>query len=531
MAPIKKSAKKTTKKTGKKEDGEEGEEIESAPQTDVKSVEEPKVQIDSSAQTAKKTATEVKLPPQEVKPVAIEQKQSPSKSTEGKAQKAQAKDKSPDDLIQEPIEDKQKKSKPKPGGDVQAETNVGTVGHVDHGKTTLVAALSGEWSDRYSEEQERGISIKLGYANAEVAYCPKCDKYFTLYLANMTKDKKQKRNTCPEDGTDLVFKRKISFVDSPGHEILMATMLSGASLMNGALLLVSATEKCPQPQTKEHLAALEICGLKKIIIVQNKIDAVSRERCIENFHEIQKFIKGTVAENAPIVPVSAIYKVNLDVLLRRIEEIIPTPKLDGTKNALFHVARSFDINRPGTDIENLHGGVIGGSVSQGIIKINDVIEIRPGVKKGEKYTPIITTVKSIYQGTVSLEEAHPGGLIALGTEIDPSITKADNLIGNLAGHENELPLVQYECDIIITLLPKVLGSEEEIEITPLKLGEPMLLVTGTSLTSGIIDKIGKKNRIHFKLKRPISAEKGSTVAVSRSINKRYRLIGYGSLDS
>ncbi|MBN2156409.1 MAG: translation initiation factor IF-2 subunit gamma [Candidatus Lokiarchaeota archaeon] len=424
---------------------------------------------------------------------------------------------------------KSKKKKGEKGSSLQAETNVGMVGHVDHGKTTLVDALSGEWTDRYQKEREQGISIKLGYANCVIAYCPSCDKYVTYHLANALKKKKQKRNTCPDCAGELTFCRKISFVDAPGHEILMATMLSGASLMDGACLLISASEKCPQPQTREHLAALDISGIDKIIIVQNKIDMVSRERAIENYKEIKKFIKGTIAENAPIIPISAIYKINIEEVLRKIQEIIPTPDFDENKPPQFHIARSFDVNKPGTAIEELRGGVVGGSISQGVLQIGDKIEIRPGIKRSNKFEPLKTNVTSIYQGDIPLDSAHPGGLIAIGTTLDPSLTKADNLIGNLAGIIDNLPDVQNQCEIEVHLLDKVLGAEEEIEVTPLKIGEPMLLVTGTLLTAGIIQKIGKKNRVAFNLKRPLCAEVGATVAISRPIRKRYRLIGYGIL--
>ncbi len=144
-----------------------------------------------------------------------------------------------------------------------------------------------------------------------------------------------------------------------------------------------------------------------------------------------------------------------------------------------------------------------------------------------KDVPLVTEVKSLFKSNTTLEVAKPGGLIAIGTNLDPALTKADNLIGNLAGMD--LPRVQHECDIKITLLKKVLGAEKEIPITPLVPGEPLLLVAGTSLTAGIIKKINKKRIVHFELKRPLCAEKGSTVAVSRSIKSRYRLIGYGEL--
>ena len=153
----------------------------------------------------------------------------------------------------------------------QVECNIGLVGHVDHGKTTLVKSLTGDWTDRHSEEVERGISIKLGYSNATILYCSSCDEYLTAYMAETERKKGQPRYSCPNCKGQLQFKRNISFVDAPGHEILMATMLSGAFLMDGACLLIAADEACPQPQTREHLAALNIAGIEKVIIIQNKI--------------------------------------------------------------------------------------------------------------------------------------------------------------------------------------------------------------------------------------------------------------------
>jgi len=221
----------------------------------------------------------------------------------------------------------------------QAECNIGLVGHVDHGKTTLVKSLTGDWTDRHSEEQERGISIKLGYSNATILYCPNCDEYITYHLAEKARKKGESRFLCSQCKEQLEFKRNISFVDAPGHEILMATMLSGASLMDGACLLIAADEKCPQPQTREHLEALHIAGIENIIIIQNKIDAVSREQAMENYQQIKEFIKGTVAENAPIIPISAVFGANMGLILRAFEEIIPSPELS-EGDFQFLIARS-----------------------------------------------------------------------------------------------------------------------------------------------------------------------------------------------
>jgi translation initiation factor 2 subunit 3 len=414
---------------------------------------------------------------------------------------------------------------------IQSSTNVGMVGHVDHGKTTLVKALSGIWTERYSEERNRGITIKLGYSETELMKCSKCGKIWTMNLANTLKPKKAKKGTCPDDGTDLTFLRRISFVDAPGHEILMATMLSGASLMDGAILLVSANESCPQPQTREHLAALEIAKIENIIIVQNKIDAVSKERCLENFREIKAFIKGSIAENAPILPVSAVFNANVDLVAAKIEEIVPAPELDEDSDFLFNVARSFDVNKPGIEIEDLKGGVVGGSIVQGEVYVGDEVEIRPGIRNEKGvYVPVKTIIRSIYEGSNSLEFARPGGLIALGTELDPSVCRSDQLIGNVVGSPNNLPPVLNKVRVEVHLLDKVLGADEELKVDPLKKGEVLMLVIGTMTSAGVVTAIEKGNMVAMDLKRPICSPSGAITAISRRFKNRFRLIGYGYLE-
>src|SRR5207302_436458 len=188
----------------------------------------------------------------------------------------------------------------------------------------------------------------------------------------------QNTEVCKTHNVKGELQRIVSFVDSPGHETLMATMLSGAAIMDGALLVIAANEDCPQPQTKEHLMALGIIGVDKIVIVQNKIDIVDPKQAEENYKQILAFVKGTVAEGAPIVPVSAHHDVNLDVLLMMIQKVIPTKPHDETKPARMYVARSFDVNQPGISPDKIVGGVMGGSLIQGRTKVGEEIEISPG---------------------------------------------------------------------------------------------------------------------------------------------------------
>jgi len=402
----------------------------------------------------------------------------------------------------------------------QPEVNIGMIGHVDHGKTTLTKALSGEWTDRHSEEVKRGISIRLGYADVNFYKCKDCEG--TKSYSNQPK--------CPQCGGEAEFLRSVSFVDAPGHETLMATMLSGAAIMNGALLLVAANEKCPQPQTKEHLMALTIIGVEKIIIVQNKVDIVTKEEALENFREIKEFIKGTIAENAPIIPVSANHNVNIDKLVETIERIIPTPKYDLKKPARLYVARSFDINTPGSSPDTLKGGVLGGSLMQGKLEVGEEIEIAPGRKTevGREviWEKITTTIESLHAGEASLETVKPGGLIAIGTKLDPSTTKSDGLTGRVVGKPGTLPPVLHKFIMKTNLLERVVGAAVDLAVDHIKTNEPLMLSVGTATTVGVVTSArGEESEVALKI--PVCADKNQRVAISRKISGKWRLIGYG----
>ena len=402
----------------------------------------------------------------------------------------------------------------------QPEVNIGMIGHVDHGKTTLTKALSGEWTDRHSEEVKRGISIRLGYADVNFYKCKECDG--TKSYSNQPK--------CPQCGGEAEFLRSVSFVDAPGHETLMATMLSGAAIMNGALLLVAANEKCPQPQTKEHLMALTIIGVEKIIIVQNKVDIVTKEEALENYREIKEFVKGTIAENAPIIPVSANHNVNIDKLVETIERVIPTPKYDLKKPARLYVARSFDINNPGSSPETLKGGVLGGSLMQGKLEVGNEIEIAPGRKTeiGREviWEKITTTIESLHAGEASLDTAKPGGLIAIGTKLDPAMTKSDGLTGRVVGKPGTLPPVLHKFIMKTKLLERVVGAAVDLAVDNIKTNEPLMLSVGTATTVGVVTSArGEESEVALKI--PVCAEKNQRVAISRKISGKWRLIGYG----
>ncbi len=383
-------------------------------------------------------------------------------------------------------------------------------------------AITGEWASRHSEELKRGITIKLGYADTAIYKCPNCDEPECFCV---TKE-------CPHCGTEAELQRTLSFVDAPGHEILMATMLSGAAVMDGAILVIAANEKCPQPQTREHLAAIQAVGLENLIIVQNKIDLITPERAEESYNEIKSFLKGSIAENAPIIPVSAQQVVNVDLLIQAMQEYLPTPVRDPDQPPRMYIVRSFDVNRPGTPIEEMVGGVLGGSITQGSFNIGDEVEIRPGLPQRQKnrikMRELFTKITSLHVGGTKVDEALPGGLAGVGSMLDPSLTKSDGLVGSLIGQPGTLPPVLEVLNLEYYLFDSVVGSMQEEKVAQIAKGEKLLLNVGTAKTMGEVTDIKKKN-LEATLSIPVCAIPGDRVALSRRIGGRWRLIGVGTL--
>ena len=393
------------------------------------------------------------------------------------------------------------------------------VGHVDHGKTTLTQALTGKWTDQHSEELKRGISIKLGYADANF-YRVKMKNGEMHYTSEP--DKKEFK------GGKLEHLRTVSFVDAPGHETLMAVMLSGAAIMDAAILIIAANEKCPQPQTREHLSALEIMGFDNFIIVQNKIDVCTKERAMESYNEIKDFLKGSLLENAPIIPVSAHHNRNIDLLIEAIEEMFPTPKKDLRSDFQMNIARSFDINKPGTLPKNIKGGVLGGTVSRGRVNVGDKLEIRPGRTTKRGMEPITTKVESLHSG-ISRKNLGPGGLVAIGTSLDPATTKSDSLLGNVIGKPESLPPVWDKLEIETELLDRVVGTKNIQDVKELKTKEPLVITVGTRTSVGIPSAV-KDNIVEMKLSIPVCAPIGQRIALSRQVDGKWHLIGYGIIN-
>ena len=406
--------------------------------------------------------------------------------------------------------------------------NIGTAGHVDHGKTTLIQALTGSWTSVHSQELKRGITIRVGYSDAAFYKCASCGEpegYSTT----------PKCNHC---GSESELSRVVSFVDSPGHESLMANMLSGSALMDGALLLVAANERVPRSQTKEHMLALQTLGIKQIVVVQNKVDLLVYQDALANHNDIVNFLDKThhTKNPLPIIPVSAQSSLNVDALIGAIESTIQTPDRDEAQDAVMHVLRSFDVNRPGTSINKIKGGIIGGSLTQGIFNVGDEIEIKPGImseKRKGQYDSLVTEITSLGTGAGTVESVKPGGLVAIGTKLDPSMTRSDSFIGSVIGHPDTLPQSTTMLKMSISLFDSAVGTTEDIKIKPIQAGELLRLNVGTAPIPGQVKRLrvgGDVNAIEVELKRPACVFEGGRVAISRRIAERWRLIGAGIID-
>jgi translation initiation factor 2 subunit 3 len=391
---------------------------------------------------------------------------------------------------------------------------------VDHGKTTVTQAITGVWASAHSEELKRGITIKVGYADAAFYKCPQTPAPEAFSTSPR----------CPVCGRETRLLRAVSFVDCPGHESLMTNMLAGAFLMDGALLVIAANEPVPKPQTREHLQALQMLGMKKIVIAQNKIDLVTDQEAKKNYEGIGKFVEKTVAADAPIVPISAQQRTNIDALIEAIEEVIHTPARDAKADPLMYVVRSFDVNRPGTEIAGLSGGVLGGSLTRGELKVGEEIELKPGMaeERSGKYVPVVTKISGLQTSAGPTDRVGPGGLVAVGTYLDPTYIKGDQMVGSVIGKPGTLPPNLEHITLDVDLLETAVGLAELVSVEKVRPGENLRLNLGTASTQAVVTS-ARGDVIEVNLKKPVAVETGMRAALSRRIAERWRLIGSGIL--
>lgn len=409
----------------------------------------------------------------------------------------------------------------------QPTLNVGLLGHVAHGKSTLVQALTGVQTAKFKREQQSNMTLKLGYANVKIykcdnTMCPAPWCYRSVGSSACAP-------TCARAGCVSTMKlvRHISLIDAPGHSSLMGTALSGAAIMDATILLVAADQPCPCPQTEEHLVAAEVLGVAEhTIVVQNKIDLCSPARCAESYLEIQAFLKGSSAERAPVVPIAAHARLNVDVLCQFLCEL-PQPIRNVESTAYMRLVRSFDVNKPGEQAWKMRGGVVGGTLLQGTLVPGQQVEVRPGLVLSDgSYSPLVTTVTSLFTDHANLPVASPGGLVGIGLMLDPVLCKGNRLVGQILsatiGTLGNLPPVCRHVEVKY----KLVTTEAKRAKRP-TLREELRICIGSSATVGVVTQCCERGRMLLSLQTPVCMTKGDKAVLFRKQEGAWKLIGGG----
>lgn len=421
--------------------------------------------------------------------------------------------------------------------DKQATISIGTLGHVSDGKTTLVRQISTKDTKQFKNERKSGKTIRLGYSNAKIYKCPVCDPP-DCYSSTKSSVMEMICDHC-ETKMDLI--KHISFVDCPGHNTLMATMLNGTCVMDTAILVESASnEHIPAPQTAEHVIAAEIMGLKPLCMCMNKLDLTTKPEVIKKMKALDEFVQGTVFEGKPLIPMAANYGFNIDILLQYIAENIPEPNKDLEMSSKMTIIRSFNVNKQYVDPDELEGGVIGGTLMKGTLKIGDKVRITPGhwsrnPKPDESiylYQPINTEIVKMQAEDLELDEAIPGGLIAAQLTIDPSFTCQDKLVGNTLYKDDGTYDVKvfeklYLKVKLITALAEVSDDDDYTRIDP---GDKIIINCNAKNSSCTVVK-KRKNKLEIDLDGgPVCAMIGDSVTISKqSGHSGPRLVGLGNI--
>jgi selenocysteine-specific elongation factor len=275
---------------------------------------------------------------------------------------------------------------------------IGTAGHIDHGKTTLVRALTGVDTDRLPEEKRRGISIELGYA----------------YLH-------------APDGVSL------GFVDVPGHERLLHTMLAGATGIDHALLVVAADDGV-MSQTREHLAVVALLGVRDATVAITKADRVDAARIAEVRAEVAALLAPTPFADAPMLAVSATTGEGIETLRARLLDVAREEwtREDGLAFRLA-VDRAFTLSGVGT--------VVTGTVFSGTVRIGDELRLGPGERS--------VRVRGIHAQNQQAESAHAGQRCALALA---GVTKDEAHRGDWVCTP-AIALATDRIDVLLTLWP------------------------------------------------------------------------------
>ncbi len=392
--------------------------------------------------------------------------------------------------------------------ELQPIINIGMLGSVSDGKSTTVHSLTGIKTQRHSDEMKRNITIKPGYANMKI------------YL--------NEDNDINTESGELI--HHVSFIDCPGHYQLIVTMMSCIRLMDGIILVVSAAEPIDKkPQLIQHIMAIKMSGIKNVIVLLNKLDLVKKTVAKERYNDLCKVLKKYEINPKVIIPVSMNHKIGVDNLLKNIMKFMGPNINRQNENPLFMISRSFDINHVNIKYNDMVGGVIGGSLIGGNLKVGDEIEILPGIMSKNQdgeiiYKPHYTKITSLKSETTELESICSGGLIGIGTNIDPFYCKNDNMIGMIAGLKGSMPPVYTE----ITM------NYNEIVFDDYQWNKYncmiITIIVGTNSIDGKIIKFDEKY-INVKLNKPACIPNDSIIILCNKTHDAFHISAYGYMEN
>lgn len=382
--------------------------------------------------------------------------------------------------------------------------NIGCLGSVSHGKSTMVKMITGKATQQHSKEKIRNITMKVGYANAKIY--------------------KDGENYTTKMSGDLV--HHFSFVDCPGHHELIEVMMTGANLMDGGIVVVAGNQSISQqPQLRQHLLTAKLVGIKKLIFILNKLDLVTKTMAIERKFELEEYLKTFDINEPIIIPMALNLGLNEKYLLEAImKEFPPIISEKEVKETLFSISRSFDINRKGINPIKMKGGVIGGSVISGKLSIGDKVIMSPGQIKYNKAEniwlnkPFETKIVSLKSENDSLNDISCGGLTAVGLDIDPFFTQNDKLKGQVLHLEKESikTLFKLKCNVIT------------LDNYKINVNNIFSLQIGCSNVQGKVLSVNK-NEIEFMLSKLVVIYEGINILISKKDKKMIELIGVGTI--
>jgi len=375
--------------------------------------------------------------------------------------------------------------------------NIGCLGCVSDGKSTLVDKLTGIKTQKHSQEKIRNITIKQGYGNMKI-----------------WKDNNNNYTTNNDGDYELV--NHVSFIDCPGHCDYVKTMLSSTSMMDGVIIVIAVDQPINKKiQLLQHLLVAQVNQINKIIICLNKIDLVEKHVVQDRKEELDEILLKYNIKPYIIIPTCFNKMIGINHVINSIMTLFNPNDIIKKYNdkPLFRISRSFDVNKPGIDWNKVIGGIIGGSLIKGTLKINDEIEIRPGIINKDKWTPIKTKITSIKSDNINLDSIICGGLVALGTTIDTFYCKNDLLIGNVVGLVDNLPNVYTNIDITINYIDN------------LNMTDNIILYIGTnSFNAKVINK--NNNKLNLELNKPVCIHDNDNIIICNNNNK---IIGYGNI--